>query len=194
MIDPRQHITITRESIVTIAADVIVNSANPWLGGIGPDLPEGVGGVDGAIHRAAGRGLWELCQQLPEFLGWSDGRLEMMRCSHGDLRMTEPCGLPCRKIFHAVAPRWIDGNFAELETLAALYERIFATLVAGGFSSIVLPPLGTRSFGMPRVESARAAVRTAARYAATARVSVIFSMVDSEEFDVYAAALAAAER
>lgn len=66
-------IRITRNDIVTVAADVVVNSANPSLGGIGSELPKDVGGVDGAIHRAAGIELWKHLQELPALGEFASG-------------------------------------------------------------------------------------------------------------------------
>lgn len=180
-------VEFTKQDITTIAVDVIVNSANPWLGGIGPDLPEGVGGVDGAIHRAAGIRLYESCLAFPTFRGLWRGEPAEIRCTPGDLRITDGFGLPCQKIFHAVAPVFVDGKSGELALLKRLYHRIFSTLVKMRFHSIALPPLGTRAFGMPRVESSYIAIDQACWFAREHGISVCFSLVDPEEHRIYTA-------
>lgn len=184
-------VLLSAKDITTIAADVIVNSANPWLSGIGPVLEKEVGGVDGAIHRAAGIELYELCMKIPRFTGVANarggtiGRLEEIRCGHGDVRITEACALPCKKILHAVAPRFVDGDSGELDLLKSLYDRIFFTLLALQLHSIVIPPLGTRSFGMPREESSGIAVRRACQFALRHKVNICFSVIDPEEYGMY---------
>jgi O-acetyl-ADP-ribose deacetylase len=178
-------IRLSQRAITTIRSDVIVNSANPWLGGIGPDLTLRCGGVDGAIHRAAGIGLYNECMSLPTFAGSYNGEAAEMRCNHGDLRVTNGYGLPCKKVFHAVAPRYIDGNSGELDLLATLYQKIFMTLVEMEFRTISIPPLGTRSFGMPRVRSAFIALHEAFLFVRKSPIKICFSLIDKEEYAIY---------
>ena len=180
--------------------DVIVNSANPSLAGIGDDLTRPGGGVDGAIHRAAGIKLYEACQTFACFDGVTSNSdaggvvthnvARSIRCAHGDLRITDAFGLPYRKVFHAVAPQYLDGNMAELMLLESLYNRIFSTMVAYGFTSMALPPLGTRSYGMPKQESAHIAVTRALAFASFANLAIFFCVTQMEDFQYYASNLA----
>lgn len=180
--------------------DVIVNSANPSLAGIGDDLTRPGGGVDGAIHRAAGIDLYEACQAFQSFEGVTSSSdagglvthniARSIRCAHGDLRITDAFGLPYRKVFHAVAPRYLDGNMAELMLLESLYNRIFSTMSAYGFISVALPPLGTRSYGMPKQASARIAVTRALALARQEKLAVHFCVPENEDFQYYASNLA----
>jgi len=185
-------IVLSASSIAEVACDVIVNAANPWLGGIGRDLSKQVGGVDGAVHRAAGLGLLDECEALPRFDGITHGRLEKIRCAHGDIRITAAYALPCRHVIHAVAPLHEGGGRKELLVLEVLYDRIFVTLRALGLSHIALPALGTGSFGMPPEESARVAVAAALQGGAGTKIT--FCLPGAEDRAAYERALAATGR
>jgi O-acetyl-ADP-ribose deacetylase len=184
-------IELLRTNITRVPCDVMVTAANPWLGGIGSDLPDKVGGVDGAIHRAAGLGLLEECESLPRFLGITNGELQMIRCAHGDLRITGSHLLPCHHVFHAVAPRHQRGADTHLPVLMALYLRIFDTVRIMGLSSIAIPGLGTGSYGIPIEDGARVAVHAAR--SATSKMQVIFCAPRNEEHEAYAALLSQQE-
>lgn len=180
--------------------EVLVNSANPSLAGIGEDLSRPGGGVDGAIHRAAGIELYRACQTFPCFDGVTSESsaagvvtpnvARKIRCAHGDLRITDAFGLPYQKVFHAVAPRYLDGTLAELMLLEALYNRIFSTMVAYCYTSLALPPLGTRSYGMPKQISAHIAVARAVAFAKLANLAIYFCVPEKEDYQFYASSLA----
>lgn len=184
-------IILYKSDILSIPADVIVNSANPSLTGIGPDLPKGVGGVDGAIHRAAGIALYNACMKFPV-----TGRDKLYsnaehRCPEGQHRVTEAFNINAKYIIHAVSPINLppynqDGIEERLHTLDRLYTGIFAEFSGMKANSILLPPLGTRSFGMPPQASAQIATDHAKRFAAKhPDRDIFFTVIDPTEHGIY---------
>ena len=181
-------INISSRDILSIPADVIVNSANPALGGIGPDLPERVGGVDGAIHRAAGIELWKHLQELP-----LQGELEPgwpVRCWPGQCVVTPAFKLAAKHIVHGVAPIFDEAQVDRcFQLLHDLYGNIFRTITALHVRTVVIPPLGTRSYGFPKADAARVAVDAARLFVESTTCDVTFSVIDGEERACYSAVL-----
>jgi len=131
-------IEVVRGDITTLAVDAIVNAANAAL--------RGGGGVDGAIHRAAGPGL------LDEL------RRRFDHCDTGDAVLTGGHALPARFVVHAVGPVWEGGARDEAALLRRAYERAFAVaLDEGSIRSIALPAISTGIYGFPKAAAAEIA-------------------------------------
>ena len=124
--------------ITQLAVDVIVNAANSSL--------LGGGGVDGAIHRAAGAELLEECRRIGG-------------CPSGDARMTSGFGLHARwYVVHAVGPIWRGGHAGEDEMLASCYRRSFELALGADAVSIAFPGISTGAYGFPKERAAAIAV------------------------------------
>ena len=131
--------------ITTYAGDAIVNAANESL--------LGGGGVDGAIHRAAGPALLEACRQIREVYSG-------VRCPTGDARITPGFALPARLIIHTVGPVWRGGRVGEPELLASCYRRSIQTAATHGAFTLAFPGISTGIYGYPVELAAGVAVAT----------------------------------
>ena len=137
-------IRIIQDDITTLAVDAIVNAANrQMLGG---------GGVDGAIHDAAGPELFEACLKVPEVRPG-------VRCPTGEARITPGFRLPAKFVIHTVGPVYYDGQHGEPEKLAACYRNSLALAAENGCQSIAFPCISTGVYGYPIEDAARIAVR-----------------------------------
>ena len=138
-------IRIIQGDITTLSVDAIVNAANQrMLGG---------GGVDGAIHRAAGRELFEACLKVPEVRPG-------VRCPTGEARITPGFRLPAKFVIHTVGPVYRDGRHGEPELLAACYRNSLALAAENACRSIAFPCISTGVYGYPIEEAAKIAVDT----------------------------------
>jgi O-acetyl-ADP-ribose deacetylase (regulator of RNase III) len=137
-------LNIVRGDITQLTVDAIVNAANrALLGG---------GGVDGAIHRAAGPRLFEACRQLPEL---QPG----VRCPTGEARITPGFDLRAKFVIHTVGPVFDAGNAGEDALLAACYRNCLELAAAHGVRSLAFPAISCGVYGFPASRAARIAVR-----------------------------------
>ena len=163
-------IEVIEGDITQLAVDAIVNAANPTL--------LGGGGVDGAIHRAAGPGLLQECRELPE-------SVPGVRCPTGEARLTGGHALPARWVIHTVGPVWHGGHQGEPGLLAACYRNAMSLAAVHGVESIAFPAISCGVFGYPVELAVPIAVRTV-RASTGARPSrVVFACFDAATANRY---------
>ncbi len=159
-------IEIIRGDITRLNVDAIVNAANrSLLGG---------GGVDGAIHRAAGPQLLEACELL-------NG------CNTGDAKITPGFRLPSKYVIHTVGPVWKDGKFHEKELLASCYRQSLRIAYQNNIKNIAFPNISTGVYGFPKQEAASIAIETVQNFLSDHPEidKVIFCCFDDENFSIY---------
>ena len=157
-------IEILLDDITKLQVDAIVNAANnSLLGG---------GGVDGAIHKAAGKELIDECRLLGG-------------CATGDAKLTKGYNLPASYIIHTVGPVWRGGNSGEAELLARCYHRCFEIAQTNKFTSLAFPCISTGIYGYPKALAAQIAVRVALEQAQIDLSKVIFCCYDRENYRIY---------
>lgn len=166
------RVRIERGDITRLAVDAMVNAANSSL--------LGGGGVDGAIHRAAGPELLAECRMLGG-------------CPPGEARLTRGYRLAAGHVIHTVGPVWRGGDAGERETLARCYDACLAIAGQRRFRDIAFPAIATGVYGFPREEAACIAVAAARRHLAVNDYPerLIFVCFDEATAAVYRAALQA---
>ena len=157
---------VSHDDITTCKADAIVNAANnSLLGG---------GGVDGAIHRAAGPRLLDECRQLGG-------------CETGDAKITKGYDLPARYVIHTVGPIWRGGKHGEPELLARCYRRCCEIAYEHEIFSIAFPAISTGAYGFPLRAAARIAIQTVNTHlhGSSSLMHVTFCCFGSESYETY---------
>lgn len=152
--------------ITSLKVDAIVNAANSAL--------LGGGGVDGAIHRAAGKELLAECRNL-------NG------CETGDAKITKGYNLPAKFVIHTVGPVWHGGRSGEPEKLASCYRRSLEVAIENGVKTIAFPNISTGVYGYPKIEAAEIAVKAVLSFLKSNNELelVIFCVFDDENFMIY---------
>jgi O-acetyl-ADP-ribose deacetylase (regulator of RNase III) len=160
------NIELVKGDITKIEADAIVNAANSSL--------LGGGGVDGAIHRAAGPLLVEECRKIGG-------------CPTGEARITRGYNLKADFVIHTVGPVWHGGNRGEPEKLASCYKESLKLAVSQGCTRVAFPNISTGVYGYPKREAAGIAVTSVERFmkTSTTRLNVIFCCFDDENYAIY---------
>ena len=159
-------IELVKGDITNIDVDAIVNAANnSLLGG---------GGVDGAIHRAAGPELLAECRTLGG-------------CSTGNAKITRGYKLPAKYVIHAVGPVWRGGGNGEFEKLKAAYENSLQLAIEYKFTSIAFPNISTGVYNFPKREAAEIAISTVREVfdKSNYSITVTFVCFDQENYDHY---------
>lgn len=171
MASARDRLRILTADLTTLAVDAIVNAANnALLGG---------GGVDGAIHHAAGPGLLEECRALGG-------------CETGDAKITGGHRLPAGRVIHTVGPVWRGGEDGEDEALASCYRRSLELAVEHGLATVAFPGISTGVYGFPKERAARIALATTLAWLerSGADLEVTFCLFDPEYEALYRTLLA----
>jgi len=163
---PRERIDIVRGDITTLDVDAIVNAANSTL--------LGGGGVDGAIHRAAGSELLAECRTLGG-------------CQPGEAKLTRGYRLPARFVIHTVGPVWTGGNRDEAQTLANCYRNSLQLAVENGIKTIAFPAISCGAYRYPIRQAAQIALETTKDFLSSSdKIDKVFLVLWSKEiYDAY---------
>ena len=161
-----KRIELIQGDITKIKVDAIVNAANPSL--------LGGGGVDGAIHKAAGPGLLEVCQLLGG-------------CKTGEAKITKGYKLPSQFVIHTVGPVWGVGDRREEDLLASCYRKSLAQATVHDCKSVAFPNISTGVYHFPKELAAQVAIREVKEYLSSNSTpeKVIFVCFDNDNFEIY---------
>jgi len=152
-------IELIKADITSLSVDAIVNAANSSL--------MGGGGVDGAIHAAAGPELLEACRKLGG-------------CASGDVKMTPGFNLPAKMILHTVGPVWRGGEANESAVLSSCYEKSLQLGLEEGATSIAFPSISTGAYGYPKRQAAVIALTVMAQYSERYETIICCCFSDSD--------------
>jgi O-acetyl-ADP-ribose deacetylase (regulator of RNase III) len=160
------RIELFRGDITKLKVDAIVNAANTTL--------LGGGGVDGAIHRAAGKNLLAECRKLNV-------------CQTGDAKITKGYNLPAKYVIHTVGPVWHGGNSGERKKLASCYRRSLEVASENEVKTIAFSNISTGVYGYPKTEAAEVALAEVNQFLKNHSEidRVIFCFFDEENFEIY---------
>ena len=157
---------VVQEDITKLKLDAIVNAANTTL--------LGGGGVDGAIHKAAGKELLKECQTIGG-------------CPTGEVRITKGYNLPAKYVIHAVGPVWRGGKHNERELLASCYKNSMRTALKHNIKTIGFPNISTGIYRFPKEEAAQIAINTVKTFITNHPVfdEIIFVCLDKDNYRLY---------
>lgn len=169
--DIAARVRVVEGDITQLEVDAIVNAANESL--------LGGGGVDGAIHRAAGRGLLEECRRLGG-------------CATGKAKITSGHRLPAKHVIHTVGPVYMGGTHGEAELLRSCYRESLGLALESKLESIAFPCISTGVYGYPKAEACELAVSVVAEWLSTQDLprQVIFCCFERGDAVLYRARLA----
>lgn len=164
------RIELIKGDITKIQITAIVNAANRQL--------KGGGGVDGAIHRAAGPKLHEECVRIIQKMG---------ECPTGEACITSAGNMPSKYVIHTVGPIWRGGNMHEPELLAKAYRSSLELAVEFGLKEIAFPSISTGIYGFPKDLAAEIAIKEVQNFLSEYEnfTKVIFVCYDDENFEIY---------
>ena len=160
------RIELIKDDITTLDVDAIVNAANQTL--------RGGGGVDGAIHRAAGRELLQAC-------------IGLEGCDTGYAKITPGFRLPAKYVIHTVGPVWRDGNHGEPELLRSCYVESLNLATIEKCTSVAFPNISTGVYRFPKEQAAAIAIETVRTYLQEEEFpkKVTFCCFDGENYEIY---------